>query len=353
MFADPGTLSLLNKMAEGHAEPSRDGARVEVSTPDRSQHINTIRQHFDQRSKKSFGYWDRLEYFLERSVFRAGLRVQCPVCAYYNWYDLDDLGYSSTCTRCLKQFNLSQLPSELKKTEWYYRVIGPFSAPDYARGGYAVALTLRCITPRHDSELTWSTGLTLDPPLSCEVDFLAWYRRGRILLDEQDEPLLLVGEAKSYGRNAFSEKAVSSIKKFAERFPGCLMVVSSLRNISEYPSEEIGRLRELALWGRRDTLNGKSINPLIVLTGAELFSQHGIYEEWKKTSGETSEIVKLPSSDPADLHRLAELTQRRYLNLPWPWEYPGYIQGQRHRLVRLLRSRSSRLIGLIRSRTEQ
>ncbi len=73
MFADLETLTLLNGMAESHAERSRDGKRVTTSNPDRAKHIGQISQHFVQRSKRSFGYWNKLDYFLERSVFRAGL----------------------------------------------------------------------------------------------------------------------------------------------------------------------------------------------------------------------------------------------------------------------------------------
>jgi hypothetical protein len=103
MFADSETLSLLNGMAENYAERSRQGRVVLTTNPDRAKHVDVVRQHFDQREKRSFGYWNKLSYFLECSVFRAGLRVQCPTCAYYNWFDLDALSYVLTCNRCLTQ----------------------------------------------------------------------------------------------------------------------------------------------------------------------------------------------------------------------------------------------------------
>jgi glucose/arabinose dehydrogenase len=166
MFADPATLGLLGEMAESHAEVSRGGKKVANSTPDRSKHINTIRQHFDAREKRSFGYWSRLDYFLERSVFRAGVRVQCPICGYRNWMDQNALSYRPTCTRCLNAFPFSQKPADLQKVDWFYRVVGPFAAPDFARGAYSVALTLRTLADPHDTEMTWSTGLSLSE-LNC------------------------------------------------------------------------------------------------------------------------------------------------------------------------------------------
>jgi len=234
MFADRETVQLLNSMAESHSEQRREGKPVRRVAPDRAKHRDEIKQHFAERAKRSFGYWNSLEYFLERSVFRAGLRVQCPTCAYYNWFDLDAIGYNLNCSRCLNEFRLSQAPHDLASFEWFYRVIGPFAAPDYVRGGYAVALTLRCIAERHESELTWSTGLELKE-LGCEVDFAGWYRRGsRLFESEREEPVFLVGEAKSFGLNAINKQSIDNFRLVAEQFPGSIMIVSSLKPIADY-----------------------------------------------------------------------------------------------------------------------
>jgi hypothetical protein len=338
MFADRKTIDLLSEMAESQADLSRGGKRVATTTPDRSKHIQTVRQHFDQRAKRSFGYWNELEYFLKRSVFRAGLRVQCPICTYRNWYDLDAISYSPTCTRCLNQFEFSQSPKDLHDVNWFYRVVGPFAVPDYARGGYAVALTLRCIAGHHDTEMTWTTGLNLQP-LNCELDFAAWHRRGGMLNGERDEPLLVIGEAKSFGKNAISEDAVIGLRTVASRFPGAIMIVSSLREIGDYAADELQRLRDLALWGRREVYQGQPRNSLVVLTATELFAEHGISDAWKK-AGEAAHLL----IGPADLHGLAELTQKRYLDLPGFWEErikAHELAYQRRRLLNLIQRRTT------------
>jgi hypothetical protein len=341
MFADRDTISLLNQMAEGHATPIRGGVRVKTAVPDRSKHINTIRQHFDQRAKRSFGFQNNLDYFLQRSVFRAGLRVQCPICSYQNWFDLNAISYTPTCSRCLNQFNFSQSHRDLQEVDWFYRVVGPFAAPDYARGGYSVALTLRCLAPHHDSEMTWSTGLSLEP-LNCEVDFFAWYRPSPLPRDERDEPLMLIGEAKSFGTQAIGDEAINSLKAVADRFPGALMVVSSLREIISYSEDELRRLRELAVWGRRTTHNGWPRNPLIILTGTELFTQYGIYDDWKTGSGR-DEMAS--HADPSNLYEMSELTLHRYLGLPGfrqDWLQQFDIATQRRRLARVIALRGAR-----------
>ncbi|MBY2909643.1 hypothetical protein [Rhizobium leguminosarum] len=315
MFADLDTLKLLGEMAESHSEVSRNGRRVAKATPDRSKHVNTIRQHFKERKKRSFGYWNELNYFLERSVFRAGLRVQCPICGHQNWFDLDAVSYKPVCTRCLNGFEFSQSPSHIDNVDWFYRIVGPFAAPDYARGGYAVALTLRALSGNQNIEMTWSTGLTLKP-LNCEVDFVAWRRATRFGSDERDEPILVVGEAKSFGRNSINNEAIVTLKKVAESFPGCVMVVSMLRKGEELSLGEIGRLRHLALWGRRSEFEGEPVNPLVLLTQIELLGDRGIRGSWEKIDGMKMHAIY----DVDDLHTLADLTLERYLGLGAHWD---------------------------------
>jgi hypothetical protein len=340
MFADSETVSLLNGMAESHAERSRQGKSVMTINPDRAKHVDFIRQHFDQREKRSFGHWNKLSHFLERSVFRAGLRVQCPTCAHYNWFDLDTLNYTPTCNRCLRSFKFAQAPSDLKRAQWFYRVIGPFAAPDYARGGYAVALTLRCLAEIHETELSWSTGLVLRD-LNCEVDFAAWYRRRWIVDEEMEEPVFVVGEVKSFGRNAIDDDVISNLRRVAERFPATMLVVSCLRPISAYSADEIQRLTELARWGRSCIIDGRLRGAVIILTATELFAQHGIAQEWKKIGGRAAELVQHGAVDLTDLYVLAEATQRLYLNLPPLIQDYMDLQSQRKRLLTLLKGRAA------------
>ncbi len=307
--------------------------------PDRAKHVNTVEQHFARRSMTGFGYWTKLDYFLARSVFRAGLGVKCPTCAHKNWFDLDSVAYSLSCARCLKPFMISQTPATLKELKWHYRVIGPFAAPGFGRGGYAVALTLRCLAENHDNELTWSTGLKLKE-LNCEVDS-AWYRRGSHG-GERDEPVLVIGEAKSFGKNAIKDEDIAALRAVGERFPGTCLVVASLRQISEYTQEEKQRLTDLANWGRRSSPSGwEPVNPVIVLTATELFSEFGIAQAWKEVGGQAAELVAHASVDLDDLYRLAEATQKLYLNLPSFYnDYGARLRSERSRLVVLLRSRS-------------
>src|SRR5262249_30209937 len=215
----------------------------------------------------------------------------------------------------------------------------PFAAPDYGRGGYAVALTLRCLSQGRMNELTWSTGLLLKE-LKREIDFAAWYRRDSHDYGEREEPILLIGEAKSCGSYGIDEDAITGLREVAERFPGAILIVSSLRPIGMYSAAEIERLSDLARWGRSSVNGLRPRNPLIVLTALELFSEHGIKHEWEKIGDRAAELVR---ADLTDLYELAQMTQRLYLNLPYFLEDYRLLVAQRLRLLRLIKTRSAPL----------
>ena len=132
MFSDKKTIELLNSMAASEFEKKRGGNLLQSKMADKTKHYNEIERHF--KSRRAYGYWAKLDYFLEKSVFRAGLQIQCPNCSYYNWYDLDSVSYSLTCTRCLENFEFKQTPEHLKRLDWHYRVIGPFATPEFRAG---------------------------------------------------------------------------------------------------------------------------------------------------------------------------------------------------------------------------
>jgi hypothetical protein len=198
----------------------------------------------------------------------------------------------------------------LQKIDWHYRIIGSFAAPDYARGSYAVALTLRALSLSRNSQITWSTGLKLNEA-NCEIDFVAWHQPSGFLREEREGSTVVFGEVKSHGLNSVDDKAVNSLKNIADRFPGAVMVFSALREIENYLPGELQLLRDLAVWGRSRMHEGLPRNPLIILTGTELFADHSIYEKWERDHWRREQ---------SDLFEIAELTQRKYLGLKSFWE---------------------------------
>jgi hypothetical protein len=99
-----------------------------------------------------------------------------------NWYGLGNLREQLTCERCLKAFDFPQGSLDFRHTPWQYRVVGPFSVPNYAGGAYATVLALRVFARNLKSghtNLTYATGLNfgIEQEAPFEVDFTFWYQR--------------------------------------------------------------------------------------------------------------------------------------------------------------------------------
>ena len=139
LLADDGTVKLLDKMAKTiQREP--DGATAQY--PDRTASIAEWKEVLGRRSKALFS-GAKLDDFTKANIMRVGLSLSCPNCTKENWYSLSDVDYEITCDRCLKIFQFPQTGLKFNEGDWRYRVLGPFSVPDYADGAYATVLTLR------------------------------------------------------------------------------------------------------------------------------------------------------------------------------------------------------------------
>ena len=293
LFADPSIIKLLNTMASG-------GDDSGVPT----QRWENILKNSDQKRMP----WITLQRFLDALVLRSGLQIKCPNCAKLNWYDVKALNYELICHRCLKDFKFPQDAAHLNGLRWLYRAIGPFAVPGFAGGGYCVALTLRFFAHALSigNSLTWTTGLDLKfNGRPSEIDFAFWYKRQEYFGNYGDPPLM-IGEAKSFAEKAIVKADIDRIKDLAEALPGAFLVFAVLKE--HLTSWEISLLRSLANWGRRRRIDGRPRNPLIVLTGTELFTSYRLSNEWEPNS----KAKKLIGAhvDLANPLNLAELTQR-------------------------------------------
>lgn len=315
LLADEETLRLLESMASTIVEyDSTDTRRrVERRYPDKARSARDWISLTKRRQKKLFQSWVTVDRFVDARILRLGLSVPCPNCRTENWYALDGLSYQLRCDHCLKEFPHPQA-RPYWQNQWQYRVSGPFASPGFAQGAYTTVLTLRAFQALGSigTAQTWTSGLLL--PDNREIDLALWYRRegaGR----DGEEPRFIIGEAKSFGEGDIVKgKDIETLKWTAERLPGAFMVVSVLKRA--FTRSEKQRLVELARWGRSTRINGEPRNPLIVLTGTELFADHDIRAEWKAAGGLAAELTKHPSTRLDNLIELAEITQRVYLDLP-------------------------------------
>jgi hypothetical protein len=92
------------------------------------------------------------------------------------------------------------------------------------------------------------------------------------------------------------------------------MAVATLKG--PVSAKEKARLAALAKWGRRRRHDGFPINPLIVLTGTELFANWYVQQAWKEKGGKAKALVEPAYIDISNIFTFAELTQQIHLDLP-------------------------------------
>jgi hypothetical protein len=328
LLADEGTIRLLDKMAKTiQREP--DGATAQY--PDRTASIAEWKEVLGRRSKAVFSRAE-LSDFTKGNVMRVGLSLSCPNCAKENWYSLSDVDYEVMCERCLNEFSFPQTDLKYNEGDWRYRVLGPFSVPDYADGAYATVLTLRLFNNMlagGDTPTTFATGLDVaHGGAKFEIDFAGWYSEGRKFWIDPS-PVVVFGEAKSFGSNIFKERDVQRLKSMAEAIPGSCVVFSAMKR--QLSDSEKRRIRRFAEWGRVPQKNGEPRAMVIVLTGTELFADHRLKQTWKETGGTHANMVEHPSVHIDDMWTLADITQQLYLDLPAYWEWRSKKQRARKR----------------------
>lgn len=322
LIADRDTIRLLDEMSKS-VRKYVDGKLEEF--PDRSIAVQRWRNLVDRRKTAPFGHGISLDRFIKANVLRLGLVLECPNCRKKNWFGIEGLREQLTCERCLKSYAFPQGGLDFGRTPWQYRVIGPYSVPNYAEGAYATVLALNVFANGLGTEparLTSSTGLKfkIGDANPFEVDFTFWYQRTNVL-DFDEEPVLVFGEAKSFAVESFKQEDLERMWKLAGHFPGAFLVFAALKDdLSDIEKSEIARL---ATWGRELLADGRPRAPVIVLTGTELFVAWRVTQAWKALGGDRAKFAEVQRVRLANLWHLAELTQQIYLGLPDPYAPPS------------------------------
>ena len=315
LLAHRDTLQLLDRMAKS-VRKFKDGTVEEYQ--DRTAAATEWAALITRRRKDIWSSNITLDHFVDANILKLGLAIQCVNCVNVNWYAIADLRETLLCDRCRKAYPFPQGSIGFTNSPWKFRVVGPFSVPDYADGGYATALTLRVFSETLASghaSVTHASGLTLavngkDP---IEVDFSFWYRRDN-WVDDDEETVTVFGEAKSFGTKCFHAKDIARMRQVADQFPGAFLVFACLKDTLH--EEEKVSIAALAQWGRELLDDGRPRAPVIVLTGTELFSTWHLAHTWKELQGKRKQFAEAGHVRLENLWTLADVTQQIYLGLP-------------------------------------
>jgi hypothetical protein len=200
LLAHRETIMLLDKMAKS-IRRYQDGMEEEYQ--DRTVAATAWSSLMAKRAKDAWFSNLTLDEFVERNILKLGLAIQCSHCSNTNWYGISELGESVVCDRCRKTYAFPQGSIGFAQTPWKFRVVGPFSVPDFAEGAYATVLTLRVFAQSLSgmpASLVYAPGLNLktEDGSHLEVDFALWHS-GESMGFEEAETVTVFGESKSFG----------------------------------------------------------------------------------------------------------------------------------------------------------
>ncbi len=313
LLATRDTIKLLDEMAKS-VRKHADGKVEEF--PDRSVEVKRWRDLVNRRSSARRGNRGvTLDAFVEAHIFRLGLVLACTNCLKKNWFGIENLKEQLTCERCLRNYAFPQGSLNFQQTPWQYRVVGPYSVPNFAEGAYSTVLALAVFARRLGGDhpkLTYATGLDfrIGECVPFEVDFTFWYQRGR-MFGRDEEPALVFGEAKSFAVESFKDDDVARMRKLADIFPGAFIVFATLKD--ELSATEKIAIGQFAIWGRERLPDGRPRTPVIVLTATELYCGWYVKEAWKELGGQRAAFVTPRGTRLDNLWTLADLTQQSYL----------------------------------------
>lgn len=249
-----GIIHLLGKMNTS-SEKSRSEKFV------RSE-INKIA---NQTAPSWHGVAERiLQQLIEAKVLQLGMEIQCPVCTQSSWYSVEAVNYELQCPKCLESLSF---PHASKEVKWAYRTLGPFSLPNQAHGAYTVLMTLHFFSALGllDGATTPLMSFTFEKAgTKMEAD-LALFFQGSKFGDSKTE--VVFAECKTF--NSFEKKDADRMAKLGKAFPGAFLVFATLKESLSEKEQRI--LRPLVNRSRKDWKNNRPFNPILILTGKELF----------------------------------------------------------------------------------
>jgi hypothetical protein len=306
-------LNLLEYMNGGAVRLPRNSSCEEPTGAERHLTVAEVKN----RLRLASGKFELYEYLLAKNILKLGARAKCPKCLRRSWFSIDELRTRLICPKCQDEFPAI---GALENGQWCYKTSGPFSVDGYADGAYAVLRSLEFFrdhrtTVEGASPVLSFTARSPDKK-DLEVDFaLFWYDS---YFGERHDGVAF-GECKTYG--AFEQRDFDRMRSLGKMFPGAILIFSTFKK--SLSSAEIAEIKRIAQAGRKQWKIERPINPVLILTGNELFTH--TYPPYCWDDATTKRFQRLWG-----LLRLCDATQQIYLGLP-SWHADWHEQFERRR----------------------
>jgi hypothetical protein len=146
--------------------------------------------------------------------------------------------------------------------------------------------------------------------IEIEADLALFFQNSKFGKPKKE---LLFVECKTFNR--FEKKDVERMKIISKEFPGSVIVFSTLN--STLTQKEKSLVRPLVKQGRKHWKEGKTNNPVLILTSTELFSHINIGHTYQEKGGKHAKFEK-SLFELHQLRPLCDITQQLYLDMePW------------------------------------
>ncbi len=273
------------------------------------------------------------ERLVNNQMVQLGVEVKCPHCRQRSWYAMTDARYDLKCTKCLSAFVLpSHSPN---KIVFAYRAIGPFSLPAGARpnsqnqtqGSVTVLLAFWLfVRLTHGATTPLFSFTAKKGAKNLEADLGLFFQESR---SRGTETELLFCECKS--TNRFEAQDAKRMWELGKEFPGAFLVFATLNKSLSEAEKKV--LRPIVARGRKYWKDERPYNPVIILTGIEIFANFSLESTWRTLGGVYARRAQRWNHENRLLD-LADATQEIYLGMPtWhEWLAPRIQQRRRTRM---------------------
>ena len=140
-----------------------------------------------------------------------------------------------------------------------------------------------------------------------EVDLALFFQVPELVNSKHE---LIFAECKTF--NCFEKKDVKRMVDLGKAFPDAVLVFATLKE--QLSDNEKKILRPMVNNSRRNWKRGIPFNPVLILTGTELFWQSGL-SEWQQKMEEKIRFIDYPSPPRSQLLVFCDFTQQVYLNM--------------------------------------
>ncbi len=321
----PELLRFLNSLAHESVEAESDmipNKKVRKAYAPYAQTLEAVSRATSGRPEiANHNFFNAL---INRKVLTVGLTLRCAECNHRSWHALSSLAPTMSCPRCLATLPFPAAAPP-RTEEWAYKVSGPFAAENFAHGAYCVASTLHFLTDSIFNESTWlpSFRLKSEQGKEVEVDFGMFARPNR--LTHATSPFLILGECKSF--NLFTPDDFARLHHIADLFPGAVLCFATFREGLD--TRETQALTKIVRRGRSFLRAGRLRNPVLVLTGKELFAQFSWDREFCEIYGDRAEYARMVYLR-RDIEELCDFTQQVHLGME---SYHSWLDEKRKKRI--------------------